>query len=589
LIRITRSLQRSDRGFSLVEVLVALVVFTIVTLGVIPLLLTSLRGTNVSRSSNVAKNIAVKAMERVRGLPYHIGYTSQPDAGGGGKVDVDVLDLYLPGETQPTITTCDSTTDADPRCPKNIPEGHTLTFVARFVDASGTTDLNPADYDWDADDPSNLVPPNLVRMVVRVQWGANFGPARDYQLETLVGDRRFARLNVKGLGKVNFGLRVGTSVSDGTTRRDLTVTAVNAESEIETRTNSEADQLLNAGTLSLVNASDPTSVLEVLGASASFHAPPGSDESDVSASGGTIMAPGVGDVAGIDATVAGEPAVDGDISLNVASQRPRGQGGVSYDVPTSTLDLWVDNPQADRVTGPGAVLDLKDGSKILSIETLDNDVDADSFLETLEGYSDSTTGAADVSSLAHVELEQLRLFPTNFVFSQNPDFGGALIVIDEFVADVNCQSFTNNVASAAADITWTATLRFWSEERDGERNGSYKTVTLTGDGATDPLADFSSTTNNPLVFESIPPAPLTGPQSDLFLFGTSTETGYLESWSSTVGLDPAGTDVSGDGRSTSATLDGALRIDTVPLPADFEEFPLALTLGSLSCEAVDFR
>jgi len=583
---VTRS--RSQRGFSLVEVLVALMVFTIVTLGVVPLLLSSLRGTNLSRSSNVAKNVAVEAMERVRGLPYHIGYTSQPDDGSGGKIDVDVLDLYLPGETQPTITTCDSTTDADPRCPKNIPDDYTLTFEARFVDSEGTTDLVPnVDYDWDADDPGNLEPPNLVRMIVQVQWDSVLGRNRSYELDTLIGDRRFARLKVRGLGRVDSGVRVDMTVSDGTVRRELTANAVKAESEIETRTNSVADQVLEAATLSLVDADDPTSVLEILGAEASFHAPPGSDEPDVSGSGGKASAPGVGDVAGIDATVAGEPATAGDISLNVASQRPRTKGGVSYDVPTSALDLWVDNPQADRVTGPGTLLDLRDGAKILSIETVDN-VDPGNILETLEGYSNATTNASSVSTLAHVEFEQLRLFPTNFVFTQDPTFGGAVIVIDEFEADVTCEAFTNNAPAAVADITWTATLRYWSEERDLVRNGGYQTVTLSGDAATDPLAALAAT-SNPLVFERIAPVPLLGPQSDLFLFNTPTQTGYLESWSSTVGLDPEGTDIATDGRSTTATLDGALRIDTAPIPADFEQFPLALTVGSLSCEAVDLR
>jgi prepilin-type N-terminal cleavage/methylation domain-containing protein len=583
---VTRS--RSERGFSLVEVLVALMVFTIVTLGVVPLLLSSLRGTNLSRSSNVAKNLAVKAMERVRGLPYHIGYTSQPDDGSGGKIDVDVLDLYIPAETQPTITTCDSTTDADPRCPKNIPDGYTLTFEARFVDSEGTTDLVPnVDYDWDADDPGNLEPPNLVRMIVQVQWDTVLGRNRSYELDTLIGDRRFARLKVKGLSKVDFGVRVDMSVSDGTARRDLTTTAVNAKSEIETRTNSVADQELGAATLTLVDANDPTSVIEVLGAGGSFKAPPGSDELDISASGGIISAPGVGDVAGIDATVAGEPAPQGDISLNVASQRPRAKGGVSYDVPTSTPDLWVDNPQADRVTGPGSLLDLRDGAKILSIETVDND-DPGNILETLEGYTDSTTSTTGVSSLAHVELEQLRLFPTNFIFNQDPTFGGAVIVIDEFVADVTCEAFNNNAPAAVADITWSATLRYWSEERDLLRNGDYQTVALSGDAGNDPLAELAAA-GNPLVFESILPPPLLGPKSDLFLFSKPTQMGYLESWSSTVGLDPAGTDIATDGRSTTATLDGALRIDTAPIPADFEQFPLALTLGSLGCEAVDFR
>jgi prepilin-type N-terminal cleavage/methylation domain-containing protein len=111
---------RSSKGMSLVEVLVALLVFTIVTLGVIPLLASSIRGSNTSRAGTVGKNIVVEAMERARGLPFYVSHAADAS-------DVDLLDFYYPSSAGASggvyTVNCPSGT-TDPACPGDIPDDY---------------------------------------------------------------------------------------------------------------------------------------------------------------------------------------------------------------------------------------------------------------------------------------------------------------------------------------------------------------------------------------------------------------------------------------------------------------------------------
>ncbi|HEX2196941.1 MAG TPA: type II secretion system protein, partial [Actinomycetota bacterium] len=59
--------RRREGGFTLVETLAAMMIFSLVTLGTTPLLLSSIRGATLSGSFTVGKNLASEAMERVRG------------------------------------------------------------------------------------------------------------------------------------------------------------------------------------------------------------------------------------------------------------------------------------------------------------------------------------------------------------------------------------------------------------------------------------------------------------------------------------------------------------------------------------------
>ena len=170
--------RRGERGFTLIETMVAISVFSIMTVGIAPLLLTSLRGSSLARSYTVGKNLAQESMERVRGFPY---YDTAPRR--------DVADLYFPNlstgydaSTQTFVTTCTSTTSIPATsgalaCPPDhadgtttIPAGYTVSFRAQFVRPANTVPetytVEPPPATYDSNVASNSIPPASRKSVV---------------------------------------------------------------------------------------------------------------------------------------------------------------------------------------------------------------------------------------------------------------------------------------------------------------------------------------------------------------------------------------------------------------------------------------
>jgi prepilin-type N-terminal cleavage/methylation domain-containing protein len=88
-----------DAGFTLLEIIVALGILTMVMVALLPQLIVGLRSTGTARLVTQAKGVAQGELERMRNLPFHIA----PAAGDF----VDVLDYYYPDVTTPTSTpTC---------------------------------------------------------------------------------------------------------------------------------------------------------------------------------------------------------------------------------------------------------------------------------------------------------------------------------------------------------------------------------------------------------------------------------------------------------------------------------------------------
>lgn len=93
-----RAGRRGDGGFSLIEVVVALGIFTLVMVAVLPQLVVGIRATGTARLVTQSKGIAQAELERIRNLPYHVSYEA-------GEFR-DVLDFYYK-DLQPAGTpTC---------------------------------------------------------------------------------------------------------------------------------------------------------------------------------------------------------------------------------------------------------------------------------------------------------------------------------------------------------------------------------------------------------------------------------------------------------------------------------------------------
>lgn len=91
-----RGPSRRDAGFTLIEIIVALGVLTVVMVALLPQLVVGIRASGTARLVTQAKGVAQGELERVRNLPFHIA----PAAGSF----VDLLDRYYPDRTAPTGT-----------------------------------------------------------------------------------------------------------------------------------------------------------------------------------------------------------------------------------------------------------------------------------------------------------------------------------------------------------------------------------------------------------------------------------------------------------------------------------------------------
>ncbi|HEX2196839.1 MAG TPA: type II secretion system protein, partial [Actinomycetota bacterium] len=199
---------RRERGLTLLETLIAITIFSIMTIGLVPLLGSAMKSGAASRTESVARNVAGKAMERLRGLRYHASYSSTPRK-------VDLLDHFFPGRT-PThstsvttgfvaaansyVTTCERTVDlaacnslpASRELPADADYKITVTATFKDPESPATTVPVPATYAWNS--PGNDTPPSqLLQVVVRTTWQVG-AEARSFELTSYVTDRKRAPL-----------------------------------------------------------------------------------------------------------------------------------------------------------------------------------------------------------------------------------------------------------------------------------------------------------------------------------------------------------------------------------------------------------
>jgi prepilin-type N-terminal cleavage/methylation domain-containing protein len=586
------SRRRGDDGFTLVETLAALLVFALMTMGLIPLLISSLQGADLSRSVTINKNAAVEAMERVRGLPYYVSFGSQNNK-------VDVLDLYFPklaveqagwgqlyGANKYT-TDCSNDTLANPACPRNIPTGTTLRYEAVFVNALGATVAPPASYSWNSAAGADVPPSQMLDMSITAMWTQR-GRARSFKLQSLVGDRKFSGVKVRGDADVEFGVQVLTSYANAAGElSELLALGGKADSAIDSRAVSVADISVRAADIRLSKLptdAQPTAaeLASFQGAAAAYHAPPDVTPGATSSSGGTVTHTEVFDpvspsqlmqVAGVDATGAGA------FHARVANEEPSSAGTFTYSPGLGSLDFWV-RTQVDPSNNDFKKLDVTQPA--FSIRGKAFRGTATGVTGALEAADRRVETSATVSLTGGPAGSGIRILPTTFIAAQDNTFGGALIHVENFRADTICKA-TDDPFTASATATWSATLRYWVADLDPTEivQPGYQVENLTGGPGGDPLEAIKLA--NPLVFDGNLPA------DDVYLFedpDDPNKNGYLADWSSLRNVagaeDPSG-------RITQAQIAGALKIDTAPTNPALPESGLNIQVGQLRCEAVDER
>ena len=573
----------TERGFTLVEVMAALTVFTIMTLALVPLLISSMRAATLAKSVTVGKNAALKAMERVRGLPFYIAYTAQPKP-------VDVLDFYFPSTTSTppdqvysaadnSFTTRCQTGSGLFACPEDLPQGYTITYFAQFVevveDASGTVTYESrtpqAGYAWNGAGNADLPKTQLLFMRITASWRAG-GRDRNYRLTTLLSDRKFSDVTVEGSAQTSYAIQALTGYEDEGAASELVAKLGQSESNIETRTSSTAKQRVTAGEIRLTESVGGNQTAQEIdshsGATAALDAPPTQTPLGSSAGAGIITHPALGDVAGLGPTTAQGPTPG--LKVTVDNELPEARGGFQNDAQAGQYDMWV-HTQVDDF----ALKLLEPTRHVLSVRPRPAGTETGASGATLGQTFGLGTAGRGVHTSATVTVNQIELLPTTFI----PLGSRAVIEITDFTATVDCKA-TADGATAIASPTWDATLKFY------EAGLGYQTLELSGNAASDILQQYGTAAGqeNPVVYNDPVGA-------DLYLFDDAARNrrGYLQAWSSLHNVTTTGFRKSADGTAVSADIGGALRIDTAPTEPGEAHTSIQLALGSLNCSAVDKR
>jgi prepilin-type N-terminal cleavage/methylation domain-containing protein len=592
---------RCERGLSLVELMAALTVFAIITLGVTPLLISSIRGSAVSRSYTVGKNLVSEAMERARGLRFF-----QSVQGQSNPPRRDLLDLYYPNRgtgfsasgadanTFTTTCTSDSSTpsaSAAAACPRNIPPGYTVEFRAAFVTPAATPPtpqtftVQPpsANYNWSSTSTESP-PTELLRLTVTSTWTYG-GRQGSFSLTSLLGERHWSPQEITASGTIDYALQVLSAYQDSLGNpSNLVTTAGRSASDIGTAAIGEADQGTRAASMVLTEAASAdgsaVTLADLTGAAVFVSAPPNSYPAPTASAGEQTLTYQFDLLTRLSVGFMDDTVVDGASPLSLGAQvvggLPTAAGRFRFSGGAGQPSLWVDN-QADR----GSLSSLK--------------LHASDPMVTLERggstrLSGQTSGVATalapiasrkVETAASTQFGKLHVLPTTFISNASGD--NSVIAIDNFTASLRCTS-TADPATAAVSGSWSATLRYWRDPTNGVNLLSppgYVEVPLSGSlaGGSDPLASLKA--SNPLVYDDT-----LLDLNDRYLFEAGGKKGYLKDLRS---LPAISWTESSDGRSTSASLPGAIQIQTMPTSVTKPSTAITISIGKLSCNSGDRR
>lgn len=615
-----------ERGLTLVETLASITIFALITLGVSPLLISSIRGSALSRSYTVGKDLALEAMERARGLPFYVAFQAQ-------QKKVDVLDLYLPcADPTLSITACAgegvrayaaatgtftitcASTDTGPTCALPLVSGYSLRYEARFVREDGiTAEPPPSTYKRDPSTTEGALdtpPTSLLELKITASWTLR-GTQKSFSLQSLLGDRKFGSVKMSAVAKINFGVQALTSFvhtfGDARTS-DLRAIAGQAESRLESRLVSNADQRVRAAEISLVRRAidaDPNSAAltpggtPILGAVAEFRAPPNQTPATITnpaaTSSITLEHPNLAlnkEVAHLKTTSAS------GVDVKVVNELPSSTGAFTFGGGLSPLGFFWVNNQTDAAQNALLRLDLT--RKVFSLKR-ENEAIVPVTGQTSVS-SAALGGGRFVRARAETFVNMIRAMPVNYLSGAEDE--RHIVLIKNFTASVDCTSVGTPASTQVGD--WTASLKiWWDPTNNGVPEIATKFITInsaTAAGGKTTLgavlqADFDpanptdptrvslnegtgpAATANPLIFDGALPT------DDVYLFSEGLKNGYLTSFT----LKQLVTSEGAGGDLGTASVDGAIQLATVPTNPLLPESGLNVAIGSLSCEALDAR
>ena len=559
-----------DEGFTLVEVIVALVIFALAASASAGLLITMLKTSYVAKLDTGAKTLSQERLESMRNLPYHIDY----DVNGTAVTNKsDLFDSYYPNLTQAGVISGST-----------IPQGYVTaaqtgaTYRLSSEPATGPfyrTVINPVPgftkyrqyiaVQLLNSNRSPVTPPASFNSQVS---GADYPPA------PLVGVNVVTKWTA---GSVTHQLVVATEIADARPANPLvTLQGQISALKLTSALGPDRDVTVELGGVSLngalssgVTAATKTDAAyaqispgqRLDGASQAASGPPDMSLSSASAGAQTLT----------DTGTAGTPLVacfGGSSSSNVSAKTSSGQPVVG----SST------SPVTSTVSGSGCssysalMSNEPSPDSRLQIDTTKPMVFATggggSTVATGAGWLASSAGASHVASFSgSAATGTFSVLPTTFA-------PNGLLQVTLNSAALTCQTGGTS-ATAGATPTYSATIKYWKYAAGG---GSYQTLSLSSSQSADPLSPLLATDG-------------TGVQVGVDSSGNALWLGnYIANWASATSaslgqfgkIDP-------DFKSLTGSTAGVVSITTMPTRASDPTSSIALQLAPMSCQAEDNR
>lgn len=561
---VRRRMDRAGRedGFTLVELMAAIVVFGLVAAMGLALLLASVRGGLVAKMDTVGRNLTQAKVEELRNLPFHIGQDASSEP--------DLLDLYFPNLTAAASTSAAgyvsdssstrSTANGDPATGafyrtviSSVPNySRYQQFVTvQFVNNAGSP-VAPQST-WSSTTSGSDTPvTNQVNISVTTFWSAG-KMAKKYNVFTQINGGRpmTPKISIQG----NVAVLAVTGALPGGAQGTLNLGDVDY--------NGSFSNIVSAAATATAAQAEIEGGSKIVGAVSSVVAPPNAGPTSNTQNSGQSLQ--FNDhlfafFAGNDATnvsagsSSGQPYA-GTSSAMLNTDLFSNSGGASAakfsDQPSSThLGLSTDSPVVK-------VMDPTSGSTSINARA----------------YGASSTSAGThtaTSTVNNVSTSVIELFPTSWA----PD---GLVQLQVVSAALSCTTTGPFGGTSTASSSLTYSIQY----RIAQWNGSSVTwpaswSTLNQADATDPLPDpagiqvgVDSSTNSPIFLGD-----------------------YIASWSSLtsgqIGAPPAVQQTT-DFKSVSADYNGLLSINTQPLRDGDPTSTVGITVGAMSCQAVDYR
>lgn len=463
-------------GFSLVEIIVAMAIFLIVSAGVTSMMMVGVRSTVGARLTTMGKEAAQQQMEAIRSRTFYVPYSGDPDVGTTG--DVDILDRYFPNTYAEHVTDAwgweawYTQTSSDAYYTVVSPPNENsivVTVQTRFIDYKGNTITPVSTYNSDvtgSDGPAS----DLIAVTVTASW-LNRGEEESYSIDSQVSRADQATQGGSndsgGESGCSFSSQSSIDVTGGTVT--IYTGSVEPYSSMLTGELGDAD-----GTASY----DCVSSLTAYG------------------TGGRMVVDGVGTVSGASASAIGPPSdtgSSGPMTVGPTSSWPKiylsnSKGAASVD--SSDVDGWLSMAASARTDIANIQLSQVDGS----IGDVVSGYKRWDFVNPVIKVQNSGALAADVSIVqdngvstgtGQVYYNQIDILPLQAYTANTPSATQGLIFIRDFQASVVSEASEGN-GSASNSVTYSATIGMFN---------SSKASTCSGDACYD---FYSISSSNPI-------------------------------------------------------------------------------------------